>query len=450
MDGSVVEPQDAHEPHLPRTPRTAAISSWVGSALEYYDFFIYGTAAALVFPKIFFPAGNPAAATIASLATFGVAYVARPVGSFIFGHLGDTIGRKKVLVITLFGMGAATFLIGLLPTYDQIGFAAPILLLILRLCQGLAVSGEQSSASSTSLEHAPANRRAFFTSFTLAGTQGGNILASAAFLPIAALPEPALLSWGWRIPFLLSAVVMLVGWLIRRNLGESPAFEEEQEHHDVPKAPLKALFRTYTPDVFKVLFAALASVNSTLFGQFALAYGVNTMGMSRSTFLWLAIVVNAIALFAIPAAGYLADRFGRKPVYVIGMIGVAVTLWPFLWAVSQRNVALVFVFGILMVSICYSGYAGSAFALWNEQFDTKVRMSGVAVGTQFGFALGGFAPAIAAALAGPKLTDWVPVAVFGSVTAVIALVSVLTMRETYRTPLYDLGKPARGDLGARV
>jgi MFS family permease len=312
MDDTVVEPEGAHEPHLQKTPRKAAISSWIGSALEYYDFFIYGTAAALVFPKIFFPTGNPAAATIASLATFGVAYVARPIGSFIFGHLGDTIGRKKVLVITLFGMGTATFMIGLRPTYDQVGFAAPVLLLVLRLCQGLAVSGEQSSASSTSLEHAPAGRRAYYTSFTLAGTQGGNILATAAFIPIAALPTDALLSWGWRIPFLLSAVVMAVGWWIRRTLHESPAFEEEQEHHDVPKTPLKALFRDYTPDVLKVLFAALASVNSTIFGIYTLTYGVNTMGLSRTTLLWLQITVNVIALAAIPAAGLLADRIGRR------------------------------------------------------------------------------------------------------------------------------------------
>src|SRR6478609_6251945 len=178
MSDLVVEPPEAHEPHIAKTPRKAAISGWIGSALEYYDFFIYGTAAALVFPKLFFPPGNPTAATIASLATFGVAYVARPIGSFIMGHLGDTIGRKTVLFITLFGMGIATFLIGVLPTYSQIGIAAPILLLLLRVCQGLAVSGEQSSASSTSLEHAPANRRALFTSFTMAGAQCGNLLAS--------------------------------------------------------------------------------------------------------------------------------------------------------------------------------------------------------------------------------------------------------------------------------
>jgi MFS family permease len=444
VDDVVVEPEGAREPHLPKTPGKAAISSWVGSALEYYDFFIFGTAAALIFPKIFYPEGNDTAATIASLTTFGVAYVARPIGSFIMGHLGDTIGRKRVLVITLFGMGAATFLIGCLPTYDAIGVWAPILLLLLRVLQGLAVSGEQSSASSTTLEHAPANRRAFFTSFTLAGTQGGNILAAAVFIPVAALPDDALFSWGWRIPFLLSAVVVAVAWIIRRRLGESPAFEEEKAHEEVPRAPLGLLFRSYTPDVLKVLFAALASVNSTLFGNYALAYGVNTLGMSRTTFLILAIVVNAIALGAIPAAGYLADRVGRKPVYIIGQIGVAAMIWPFFWAVSQKNVPLVFLFGILMVSVCYSGYAGTAFALWNEQFDTKVRMSGVAVGTQFGFALGGFAPAIAASLAGPDLDQWVPVAVFGCVTAVIAMIAVATMRETYKTPLYDLGKSRPG------
>ena len=452
MSDVFVEPPEAHEPHTVKTPRKAAVSGWIGSALEYYDFFIYGTAAALVFPKLFFPPGNPTAATIASLATFGVAYVARPIGSFIMGHLGDTIGRKRVLTITLLGMGAATFLIGCLPTYDQIGFAAPILLLILRILQGLAVSGEQSSASSTVLEHSPANRRAFYSSFTLGGTQGGNILASLAFLAVATLPDEQLLAWGWRIPFLLSAVVVVVGWWIRRTLHESPAFAEEQEHHDIPKAPLKVLFRNYTPDVLKILLAALASVNSTIFGNFALAYGVNAMGFSRTTFLWLAILVNFIALFTIPVAGFLADRFGRKPVYAIGMFGVAVMVWPFLWAINQQNVLLLFVFSILMVSIFYSGYAGAAFALWNEQFDTRVRMSGVAVGTQFGFALGGFAPTIAAALAGPNLTDWVPVAVFASATAVVATLAVLTMRETYKTPLNDLGKRTRpeSELRARV
>ena len=440
----IVEPEGSHEPHIPKTPRKAAISGWIGSALEYYDFFIYGTAAALIFPKLFFPAGNETAATIASLATFGVAYVARPIGSFIMGHLGDTIGRKTVLFITLFGMGTATFLIGCLPTYNQIGVAAPILLLILRVCQGLAVSGEQSSAGSTTLEHAPANRRAFFTSFTLAGTQFGNILATAIFIPIAAMPTDQLLSWGWRIPFFLSAIVVAVGWWIRRTLHESPAFEEEQEHHEVPKAPIGLLFRTHAVDVVKVVFAALASVNSTLFGIYALTYGVNTQHLSRTNLLSLQITVNILALFLIPTAGLLADRFGRKPVYLVGVLGTAVLIWPFIWALSQRNLVLAWIIAIIMVGVFYSGYGGAAFALWGEQFNTRVRMSGLAVGTQFGFALGGFAPTIAAALAGPGLRNWVPVAVFGCVAAVVAVIAASTMRETYNVHMYDLGKPVGG------
>ena len=426
-----------------KTPRKAAISAWIGRALEYYDFFIYGSAAALVFPKIFFPAGNTAAATIASLATFGVAYIARPFGSFVLGHLGDTIGRKAVLVITLFGMGIATFLIGVLPTYDQIGLAAPLLLLLLRVCQGLAVSGEQSSASSTTLEHAPERRRAFFTSFTLAGTQGGNILATAVFIPIAALPEEALLSWGWRIPFLLSAVVMVVGWWIRRTLHESPAFTDEQEHDAIPRKPLKVLFRSYTPDVVKIVFAALVSVISTLFGIYALTFGAGTAGLSRTSLLWMIIIANVIALGTIPAWAAVGDRIGRKPVFLIGALGSAALIWPFIWALSAGNLPLVFVLGILLSGIVYPAYGGVGFALFSEQFGTKVRMSGLAVGTQFGFALGGFAPSIAALLAGPSLADWVPVALFGSAAAAVATIAAMTMRETYRTPMTQLGKPER-------
>src|SRR4051794_29843579 len=195
-----------------RTPGKAAVAAWFGSALEYYDFAIYGTAAALVFPDIFFPDGNDTANTVAAFATFGVAYVARPIGSFVMGHIGDRLGRKRVMIATILLMGLSTFLVGCLPTYDQIGVLAPILLVVLRLLQGLSASGEQAGANSMSFEHSPDHRRGFFTSFTLSGTQGGQILAPAVFLPLAAvLDDSQLQSWGWRIPFWISAVVVLVG-----------------------------------------------------------------------------------------------------------------------------------------------------------------------------------------------------------------------------------------------
>src|SRR6185312_13282297 len=196
------------------------LAAWVGSALEYYDFFIYGTAAALVFGKIFFPSSDPAAGTLLALATFGVGYVARPVGAIVLGHIGDRFGRKRVLVLTVLLMGAATFLVGCLPDYSQIGTLAPVLLVVLRLLQGLSAGGEQAGANSMSIEHAPEHRRAYYTSFTLNGTQAGQILATAIFLPVAALPDDRLLSWGWRLPFWASAVVMVAGLIIRRTLEE--------------------------------------------------------------------------------------------------------------------------------------------------------------------------------------------------------------------------------------
>ena len=434
------EPESTHEPHGVKTPNKAALASWIGSALEYYDFFIYGTGAALVFGKIFFPGSNPATGLLLALATFGVGYVARPVGAFFMGHFGDKFGRKRVLIFTLVMMGASTFLVGCLPGYDRIGIAAPIILVILRLVQGFSASGEQAGANSMTLEHAPADRRAFFTSFTLSGTQAGLILATAVFLPISWLPEKQLLAWGWRVPFWLSAVVVMVGFIIRRTLDETPAFLEEQQHQAVPKAPLALLFRDYAADVVRVILGALVSVVSTIFGVFALSYAVNTVKIDRSLMLWVAILTNIVALVAIPLWATLADRIGRKPVFIFGSIVPGALMFAYLWAIGRADVPLIFVFGVLMSGIAYSASNGVWPAFYGEMFDTRVRLSGMAVGTQIGFALAGFAPAIAAALQGTGPASWMPVAFLTLCACLVAAVAALTARETYNVPMHDLGK----------
>src|SRR5829696_7672136 len=231
MQDEIREPEGSHEPtEFAKQPKKAAASGWIGSALEYYDFFIYAQAAALIFPDIFFPEGNPTVAIAGSLAIYGVAYVARPIGAFVLGHWGDTHGRKNVLVLCMLLMGGSTFLVALLPTYASVGLLAPILLVILRLIQGFAVGGEIAGASAMILEHSPFGRRGYYASYSLQGVQAGQILAAAVFLPLSAiLSEDAFLSWGWRIPFLLSAFVVYAGYLIRRRVDETPAFAEEAE-----------------------------------------------------------------------------------------------------------------------------------------------------------------------------------------------------------------------------
>ncbi len=425
-----------------RTPNKAALASWIGSAVEYYDFFIYGTAAALVFGKIFFTASDPAMGTILAFATFGVGYLTRPIGAFVLGHIGDKFGRKKVLTFTLLLMGLSTFCVGLLPTYNQVGVAAPMLLVFLRLLQGISAAGEQAGASSMTLEHAPPGRRAFFTSFTLSGTQGGLILATLVFLPLAQMPEADLLSWGWRVPFFLSAIVVAVGFWVRRSLPETPAFQEEEAAHVVAKLPVAVLFRESGPDVVRVIFAALISVVSTIFSVFTLSYAVSTAHISRSTMLTVLVLANVVALAAIPLLASLSDRIGRKPVFIFGALGCAVLIWPYIWAISVGNIPLVFALGLLTSGVVYSAANGVWPALYGEMFDTRVRLSGMAIGTQIGFALGGFAPTISAAIMGTGPSGWMPVALFTSVTAVISAVSVATARETFNLPLNALGRKA--------
>ncbi|GAA4556352.1 MFS transporter [Pseudonocardia xishanensis] len=432
-------------------PRKAALAAWIGSALEYYDFFIYGTAAALVFGKVFFPSSSPATGTLLALATFGVGYVARPVGAFVLGHVGDRFGRKRVLVATVLLMGIATFLVGCLPSYSSIGVAAPILLVVLRLLQGFSAGGEQAGANSMSLEHAPPNRRAYYTSFTLSGTQFGQILATAIFLPIAVLPEESLLTWGWRLPFWLSAIVVVVGLLIRRTLEETPVFTREQSKHEVEKLPLAVLFRDHWASVLRVVAAATIATVSTIFTVYALSYAVNTVGLSRTAMLWVGVLANVAALAAIPFFGSLADRIGRKPVFIGGSLGCAVLMFGYLGAISTGNYVLIFVVGILMFGVVHSATGGVWPAFYGEMFPARVRLSGTAIGTQIGFAVAGFAPSISAALAGEGGANWVPVAIFVAAVCVLNVIAVGTGKDYYRTPTEQLGlEPVRAPKKAVV
>jgi MFS family permease len=377
-----------------------------------------------------FPEADPATGTLLSLATYG-GYVARPIGAFFMGHIGDKFGRKRVLLLTVSLMGVSTFLVGCLPTYDDIGIWAPALLVALRLLQGLSASGENS----LSLEHAPEHRRAFFTSFTLGGTQAGLIIATAVFLPIGAMPESQLLSWGWRIPFWLSAVVVVVSVLIRRRLQEPPVFREEAASAAVAKVPTAVLFRDHWAGVLRVAVAAIASTVSTIFGVWALSYAVDTKGLDQTTMLWVAIAANVVALAAIPTWATLADRIGRKPVFIFGAVGSGAMMFAYLAAIASGAYPLIFVAAILMSGVVYSAMNGIQPSLYGEMFPTRVRLSGMAIGTQIGFAIGGFAPTAAAALAGDGPGGWVPVAAYVLGASLLAAIAVATARETYDMPL---------------
>ena len=420
-------------------PWRAANSAWVGSALEYYDFFIYGTSAALVFGTVFFPSDDPLAGTLAAIATYGVGYLARPIGAIVLGHLGDRFGRKRVLLLTVVLMGASTFLVGCLPGYAQIGAAAPVLLVIMRLLQGFSAGAEQSGATSLSLEHAPANRRAFVTSFTLVGTQFGQILATAIFIPISALPKDQLLSWGWRLPFWLSVVVVIVALVIRSTVSETPVFEAEAKVGALTRAPIVELFKDHWRALVRVIFAALISTPSTIFTVYALSYAVNQRGLSPTLMLLVGVLANVAAVITIPLWGRLSDAVGRKPVFIGGSIGIAITMLLYLWSISTGSYVLVFITGILMFGIVYTATSAVWPSFYGEMFPASVRLTGMALGTQIGFAISGFVPTIAAGVAGDSSLAWLIVSAIVALVCLINIIAVATGRETFRTRMSELG-----------
>ena len=441
----MVSPSD-HEPSGAHQSKKAAASGWIGSALEYYDFFIYATAASLVFPQIFFPSENPTVAIVASLATYGVGYVARPIGAFVLGHLGDTHGRKTVLLVCMFIMGFSTMAVGLLPTYSQVGLLAPALLVVLRLIQGFAVAGEISGASSMILEHAPFGRRGFFASFSLQGVQAGQILAAAVFLPLAAyMPDQAFNAWGWRIPFLASVVVIIAGYIIRREVAETPAFAEEDLQGKVPKAPIVQAFTECWPDMLRVVCMALMNVIPVVATIFGAAYAVQPaygIGFPKAMYLWIPVVGNILAVIIIPFVGDLSDKIGRRPLIIVGAIGSGLLSFVYLYAIGTKNIPLAIAMSLLMWGAVYQGYNAIFPSFYPELFPTRTRVTAMAISQNVGTMITALLPALFAAVAPPGSSN-IPLTIGALAFAVtlISAIAALSARETYRIRLKDLGDP---------
>jgi MFS family permease len=432
------------EPHKEHQGKKAAASAWIGSALEYYDYFIYAAVAGTVLPQLFFPAGNPTVQNVAAMATFGVGYIARPIGAFVLGHLGDTMGRKRVLLFCMYLIGASTMAVAFLPTYQQIGIIAPVLLVILRLIQGFAVAGEISGASSMVLEHAPYGRRGFFGSFTLQGVQAGQIMAAGVFIPLSTfMSDAAFLSYGWRIPFLLSVVVIIAGVIIRRKVHETPAFEEEIEDGTKPQSPIIQAFKYSWPNMVRVTIMALMNVVPTVAVTFGALYATQAsygVGMDRSVFFWIPFLGNILAVVVIPFVGNLSDRVGRRPVIIVGSLTAGLASFGYLLAIQSGSVVGAIVMSLVMWGALYQGYNAVFPAFYPELFPTKSRVSGMAISQNVGTAISAAVLLPLFAAVAPPGSN-VPLIVGGITLGVTlaAAIAAFTAKETYRLHVNDLG-----------
>ncbi len=416
--------------------RQVATASLIGTSIEWYDFFLYGTATALVFNKLFFPTLSPLAGQLAAFATFWVGFGARPIGGIFFGHFGDKIGRKNMLILTLLIMGIGTFLIGCLPTYSSIGILAPILLVILRFSQGFAVGGEWGGAVLMATEHSPSARRGFFGSWPQVGVPIGLLLASLFFsLVSTSFSNEQFLSIGWRIPFLISIIMVLIGLFIRLRITETPDFEQVKEQRAIERVPL---FRVLRTDLKNVLLAAgiffIANGGFYIFITFIVSYGKGVLKMPGTVFLNGTLVSAVILFFTLPLAGILSDRIGRRTLCLIGAAFTALMAFPIFWLIDSKSVLLI------TLALCLAQFGtglvyGPLAAFFSELFGTNIRYSGASLGYQAASVFaGGLAPFIATALLGVDHGASWPVALYVAGMALITFVSSYLAPETRPAP----------------
>src|SRR5271155_6265421 len=420
----------------PRRIGAIAFAGAIGTVIEWYDFLIYGTAAALVFNTLFFPNVDPRIGTLASLGSFAVGFFARPIGGAIFGHFGDRLGRKSMLMLTMIFMGLSTALIGVLPTYAQIGLGAPVLLVLLRVVQGIALGGEWGGASLMVLEHAPAHRRGLFGSFVQVGFPIGLVAASAMFSLVALLPDADFKSWGWRIPFIVSVVLVGVGLFVRARLPETPVFEALKARGQIVRPPLVEMVLK-NPKSFLVAVGLKLSEVSWVYMLtiFVVVYATTTLGLPRSLMLNAIVLAALLELFSIPLFGYLSDLYGRRSLYFAGVAFTILYAFPLFWLLDMKTPEIV----ILAVIIALNFGHGLMFApestYFPELFGPNVRYSGASLGFQVSAAIGGsFAPIIATALAA-YTGGTAGVSIMLILLALVTLIATLFARETKDDPL---------------
>ncbi|MEX0426111.1 MFS transporter [Nocardioides sp. DS6] len=411
----------------PSIPTLVAASS-IGTAIEWYDYYIFGTAAALVFGTVFFPHYSAVAGTLASFATYAVGFVARPIGAAVVGHYGDRLGRKSMLVLTLLVTGGSTFLIGVVPTYAKIGLAAPLLLVLLRLIQGFAVGGEWGGAVLISSEHASPRRRAFYGSFAQFGVPLGVLTSNLAFLIVSRLNDDSFTSWGWRIPFLLSAVLVAVGFVVRRKVDDGREFTELKESEKVSKLPFADLVKRQPRNL---VFGGLAAIAPPLVGYtvmiYMLTYGTAVVGYNRTTLLTLILLSTGVWILAIVGCAMLSDRYDAKAVYVAGVITAIVWPFPMFALVNSGNTGAACL-AFMVAAIVQGIMAGAQGGLFTEIFHPEVRYSAISVAYQFGGMVGGAVTPLLATALYDNYHSSTPIVIYMIIGGFVSLVGVLGLK----------------------
>ncbi|MCA8057411.1 MFS transporter [Burkholderia orbicola] len=401
-----------------------------GTTIEWYDFFLYGTAAALVFNKIFFPALDPILGTLAAFATYGVGFIGRPMGGIVFGHFGDRVGRKSMLLVTLLMMGIPSMAIGLIPSYQSIGYWAAVLLVAMRFLQGMAVGGEWGGAALMAVEHAPAGSKGFFGSLPQTGVGFGLVLSSVAMTAVATLPEPDLLSWGWRVPFLASVLLVVVGWLIRVGVPESPDFERIRANGKDTTAPVLAALRR-CPRQLLLIIGARTAENTWFYlvVAFALAYAANELKIAKSEVLHAITAGAAVSLITMPFCGWLSDRIGQRTLFLIGLVIMCLFAAPFFSMLDTRQPTMVWWAMVLGSGVVFPILYAPESQLFAAQFPPEIRYSGISLSVQIAGVLGGgIAPMIATALLAARQGRPGYVVVYMIALGIIGIVCTLLMR----------------------